>query len=441
MVQQQPPGPATRSGLPPVHESLLPAEHSLHRPRHGGKQRAARICAVIFLLLPLVSMAFGARAVAFENRALVAFPSLANGWGFFTGLSGWATDHLPFRQAGVRAEDWVSRGVFGELPPQGQSNTGSPLGNLPAANPSPGPQVPGITQYETVLQGQDGWLYLGQDVSNKCVPHESLDKVMAAVGQLQRGVESSGRQFVLIVAPDKSTMVPQYLPTDFVGRGCWQAATDAFWPRIDTQPDMLDVRPALRQAAQQSGQSLYDEIDTHWSYQGGVVMTYALADRIQPGVTDRWVTLPTTTADWPADIPPLLGEQANRHLLKYRLEPDGYTDRTNYEGSDFRTPLQLVEPAGTPALAGQITEPVGLIADSFTQFASPFLAAAFTNLTIVHPETVAADPSTDAQTLLTDKRVVVLELAEREIAGGDSPVLRPSVISAIGAVLAADPVH
>lgn len=396
---------------------------------------------MVFLLLPLVSMAFGARATAFENRALVPFPSLANGWGFFSGLSGWATDHLPFRQAGVRAEDWVSRSLFGELAPQGQSNTGSPLGNLPPANPSPAPQVPGITEYATVLQGTDGWLYLGQDVSDKCVPIEDLDQVVAAVRQLRQVVEASGRQFVLIVAPDKSTMVPQYLPADFVGKSCWQADTKAFWSRMDTVPDMLDVRPALQSAAARSGQPLYDQIDTHWSYQGGLVMTYALADRLEPGVTDGWLTLPTTTAPWPADIPPLLGEQANRHLLKYRLEPDGYTDRTNYVASDFRTPLQLVDPPGTTPLPGQITTPVGIIADSFTEFASPFLAAAFTNLTIVHPETVAADPTTDAGTLLADKQVIVLELAERQIAGGSSPVLRPSVISAIGSVLAAHPMH
>jgi alginate O-acetyltransferase complex protein AlgJ len=254
-------------------------------------------------------------------------------------------------------------------------------------------------------------------------------------------VESSGRQFVLVVAPDKSTMAPEHLPANFVGKACWQQATNAFWARIDSQPDMLDVRPALRAAAAQSGQSLYDQIDTHWSYQGGVVLTYALADKIEPGTTDGWVTLPTTQATWPADIPPLLGEQGNRHMLKYRLEPDGYTDRTNYVGSDFRTPLQLVEPPGTPTLPGQVTTPVGMIADSFAEFASPFLAAAFTNLTIVHPDTVADDPPAEARTQLADKRVIVLELAEREVAGGDSPILRPSVISAIGAALEAAPMH
>ena len=400
----------------------------------------ARVCAVIFLLLPVVSMAFGARAVPFENRPLVPFPSFT-GWSFFTSLSGWATDHLPLRQSGVRAEDWVSRNVFGELPPQGQSNTGAPLGSLPQANPGPAGTAPGISQYATVLQGSDGWLYLGQDVSYKCQPTLDQQQVIASLRQLRQDVVASGRQFVLIVAPDKSTMVPQHLPADFVGKSCWQAATSSFWSRVDSQAGNLDVRPALTAAAAQSGQPLYDQIDTHWSFLGGIVMTYALAGKLQPGITGGWVTIPTATVPWPADIPPLLGEQANRQLTKYRLEPDGYTDRTNYVGSTFRTPLNLTDPPGTTPLPGQITEPVGMIADSFTQFASPFLAAAFTNLTIVHPETISADPAADATALLGDKKVVVLELAEREVAGGASPILRPSVIAAIGQGLAAHPVH
>jgi len=90
-------------------------------------------------------------------------------------------------------------------------------------------------------------------VSNKCLPTENLDQVIAGLNQLRRAVESSGRRFVLVVAPDKSTMEPAYLPADFVGRSCWTAASNAFWPRVDAQAGGLDVRPALRDATSGSG--------------------------------------------------------------------------------------------------------------------------------------------------------------------------------------------
>jgi hypothetical protein len=427
----------TRSALPPIHESFLPRQHPLHRPRHGARQRAARTCAVIFLLLPLASLVFGVRATPFENRPLVPFPSL-DGWSFFTGLTGWATDHLPLRQNGVQAENWVSRTVFGEPPPRGQSDNGSPLRTLPPADANP--SAAGISQYATVLHGSAGWLYLGQDVADKCRPTMDQNQVIAALRRLRQVVVASGRQFVLVVAPEKSTMMPQYLPADFVGKSCWQAATSSFWSRVDSQAGNLDVRPALRSAATQSGQLLYDKIDTRWTFQGGLIMTYALADRLQPGITGGWVTQPTTISPWPADLAPLLGQRANRQLTRYQLAPDGHADRTDYVGSDFRKPLKLLDPPGT-AGSGQLTEPTGVIADSFTEFASPFLAAAFTNLTIVHPDTISADPAAEATALLADKKVVVLELAERDVAGGQSPILRPSVISAIGQSLAAHPMR
>jgi hypothetical protein len=398
------------------------------------------LSAVVFLLAPLVFIAAGVRAMPFENRPLVGFPRVDSGWRFFSGLSGWATDRLPFRRLGVQAEDWISRTLFGELPPRGQQDTGSPIGP-PTEHANQPSQAPYITQYATVLQGSAGWLYLGQDVSNKCVPVNTPDQVTSEVNQLRAAVESSGRRFVLVVAPDKSTMDPEHLPATFVGRDCWTRQSTAFWSRMDGVRGVLDMRPALRDAAASTGHPLYDGVDTHWSYQGGLVMTYALAETLTPGSTAPWQVTPTRTTGWPADIPPLLGEQAQRDLQNYSLAPDGHTDRTNYVGSDFRTPLRLSTPQGGPPVTGTIGEPVGMIADSFTQFASPFLAAAFDDLTIVHPETVAADPTGYAERLFTDRRVIVVELAERELAGGASPLLRPSVIAALGEVLHTHPIR
>jgi len=104
------------STLPPIHESLLPRDHTLHRPRHGKRQRAALTCAMVFFLVPTLAFVFGVRPQNFENHRLAAFPSPAAGWAFFTGLNNWATDHLPLRQLGVQAETGISSGVFGEPP-------------------------------------------------------------------------------------------------------------------------------------------------------------------------------------------------------------------------------------------------------------------------------------------------------------------------------------
>ncbi|SFJ57159.1 alginate O-acetyltransferase AlgX-related protein [Amycolatopsis sacchari] len=431
-AQEQPPG-----GLPPTPESFLPREHSLYRPRHSRRQRTALTCAVVFFLAPALAFVAGVRPTAFENRALHGFPSVSDGWDFFTGLSGWATDHLPLRKAGVDAAGAISSGLFGDPPQTGQTDTGGPIGLEPKTNSAPKDTLP-PGGYPPLVYGSDDWLYLGADMSNKCVPLLAPDQVVAAFQRLRTAVESSGRRFELIIAPDKSTAMPDHLPPTYAGKDCAKAASDLFWRNATTKLGDIDVRPSLKATAGQVGHPLYDAYDTHWTYEGGLTMTYALADRLSPGITSTWVTGKRQVNAWPADLPTLLGKSEYRQLQTYTLAPDGKTDRAKYVASDFRAPLQLRQGDGAPA-QGVIGGRTAVIADSFTQFASPFLAAAFQDLTIVHPETMAQHTADNAARLLADRDVVVVELAERNAVGGASPLLRNSVIDQIAAVLASHP--
>src|SRR5262249_28928400 len=104
------------------HESWLPDDHPLYRPRHG-KQQFALVCAVIFFAAPLVTLGMLGRPPAIANRPLHEFPSISQGWGFFTGLSDWATDWLPLRSAAINLNDSISRAVFGEPPKAGTSDS------------------------------------------------------------------------------------------------------------------------------------------------------------------------------------------------------------------------------------------------------------------------------------------------------------------------------
>src|ERR1700754_2012621 len=63
--------------------------------------------------------------------------------------------------------------------------------------------------FPRVIEGSKGWLYLGYDMLGACLPEQPLDDVIGSLKRLRDAVESSGRKFVLIVAPDKSTMVPE----------------------------------------------------------------------------------------------------------------------------------------------------------------------------------------------------------------------------------------
>lgn len=423
--------------LPATPESWLPNEHSLYRPRHSRRQRSALTCAFIFFLAPLLVFVAGVRAKPFENHPLAPFPSFAAGWDFFPQLTSWATDHLPLRQAAVNAAEAISTGLFGD-PPGSLRGARGEVGIGPDQAHSGDTQGPSYDAYPDVIAGEDGWLYLGATVRNKCEPRLDVQEIIAALRRLKAAVEASGRQFELVIAPDKATMMREHLPDNFIGKKCFRARTKAFWNRVPEALDAVKIRPALARTAAQGGQPLYYPHDTHWSYAAGLTMTRLLAEQLSPGSTTTWQVKPGKMHTWPADLARLLGDEEQRQVRGYSLAPNGQQDRTRYIASNFKRPLRLGHQGRQP-MPGTIEQSVAMVADSFTQFATPFLAASFQDLTIVHTETVARASKHTLAELFADRDVIVFELVERSVAGGTSILLRDDVLARIQTVLARNP--
>jgi alginate O-acetyltransferase complex protein AlgJ len=426
-----------------LHESWLPKEHPLYRPRHTN-QRLARICALIFFVAPLTALAIFGQPPAIENHPVHGFPGLSQGWGFFTGLLPWAVDNLPFRQGAIQVADGISRGLFGEPAPLGQSGQNDQnSGPLPAAPRPVTPSVPDNQNdqtsdgYPQVIEGTDGWLYFGYDMQGKCEPAQPLTTVISNLNRLRTAVEQSGRQFVLFVAPDKSSVEPQHLPATYAGKACATAVDTQFWQQVDTSVGAVDPRPELQAAADETGQPVYFPQDTHWNYTGGLIMTRELAERIQPGVSATWRV--STAKRWTgaADLPPMIARSGTDTALPYHLAPDGVTDRDRPVDSDVLTPVTLHT---TDPVTGMVTAKTTMIADSFAQYGADLLAATFADLSIASPQTVASDPAGEANRMV-DSKVVVVEVVERNLVAGVSPVTSDSFITTVSAALAAHPVH
>lgn len=428
-------------GLPPIHESLLPRDHALHRPRHGNRQRTALTCALVFFLVPALAFVFGVRPQAFENRRLAAFPSPGAGWGFFTGLPNWATDHLPLRQAGVQAETGVSEGLFGEPPAFSRTDrqsSGAPIGPI-ALPPSPDQPQPGggsHVDFSQVVEGTSGWLYFAQDMSSKCQPNRPLATTVAALRQLRSEVESSGRRLVLVVAPDKSTVLPQHLPADYPDRQCSLAAAAPFWSAV-TGAGALDLRAGLRALSAPGTTPIYYPQDTHWTDLGSLDLLRSVADRIEPGVSIPWRTAPNGLVVRPADLPPLVGQSGTDLGVRYALRPDGTHDLTGPAEENLTHPVHFG--SGRP-VPGMITEPVTLLGDSFLERSTRYLPAVFGNATAVAYSSLVSHPD-EVQAALVPSRIVVVEVVERDLANGSAQFLLPGPLAAINTALASHPVH
>lgn len=412
------------------HEAWLPIDHPLHRPRHGGRQRTAMVCAVIFFVVPVLAMAVGVRAPENENHRLAAFPSPLDGWGFFTGLSDWATDHLPFRDTAVHGADGISRGVFGEPPPFDQTQrVPLQIPHAPTATDTSQPQLDEpstATGFPRVIEGKQGWLYLGLDIQGKCQPRQPMDDIIANLRRLRDAVQRSGRQFILVVPPDKSTIVTEFLPDTYVGKSCAQAASEDFWRRATSDVGIVDLRANLSRISDAGGGEPYRQLDTHWDDRGALMMVRRLADRLQPGITSTWEVVPERVSRYQADLPKMLGREGYGDIQMYSLRPDGQHDQTRMPVSDMRTPLH----AQSTLYEGMVSTPVGILGDSFVLSTSRYLPAAFSDIDIIFYDTLKSNPA-PALDVITSNEVVVFEVVERNLASGSAPLIQPAIVDLI----------
>jgi alginate O-acetyltransferase complex protein AlgJ len=141
-----------------------------------------------------------------------------------------------------------------------------------------------------------------------------------------------------------------------------------------------------------------------------------------------------------ADIPPLIGRNGVTDGRSYSIMPDGQRDQARQNVGDFVSPPLHLSSASGPGTYGLS---VGLLSDSFTYRALPYLTAAFGDMTVWHHNSIASDEGKAAGRLLADNSVVAIEVVERTLVAGPSRfgLLSPQLIGNIVNELAQRPIH
>lgn len=426
-----------------MHEAWLPREHPLYRPRHGGKQLTALLCALMFFVTPTLMWLFGGRPGEIENRSLTEFPSITDGWALFTDMPAWATDHLVFRADAIEAADAISRGVFGEPAPLegGNSHSPGPLPGAPqkppeteAGSPTSPETLPEESGYRRVIEGRDGWLYYGYDMIGKCKPSRPFTETFQRLDQLRDAVESSGRRFVAVIAPDKTTMVPAYLPDSYGGQDCAESASKQLWELASQRRYLIDLRSRLATEAARLGEPVYFPQDTHWTDEGSLALTEAVAERIRPGITRTWKRADAGWRTGRADLAGMLGRAAESRTRQYELRPDGKTDRTSGPVRD------LPDHRVSPPLDSTINARTLMFGDSFIEMATRYLFAGFSDLTIGDTAAVIEQKDTALEALV-DAEVVVVQAVERSVAASSMQVVHEEFIAQVQETMAQHPLR
>src|SRR3712207_179112 len=131
---------------------------------------------------------------------------------------------------------------------------------------------------EKVVLGKEGWLYCGLDNGKditkqyrgitKFTPEE-LSKIKTNLEQRKVWLEKKGIPFVLVIAPDKETIYPEYYNNEKYKKVSSESRLDQLMDYLhkNSNIDVLDLRKILLD--NKSKGRLYYKTDTHWNQFGG----------------------------------------------------------------------------------------------------------------------------------------------------------------------------
>lgn len=129
----------------------------------------------------------------------------------------------------------------------------------------------GSSPNSEVVVGKDGWLFLSEDFQKRSVSREEWAVVAAEFAAMESGLEEEGRQFLIVLVPNKGSVYPEFLPDrlseDFDGNyeKFVQELERAGVSFVDLKGYFLDLK---RAQGDDGGKLFYSSGDTHWNRLG-----------------------------------------------------------------------------------------------------------------------------------------------------------------------------
>lgn len=130
-----------------------------------------------------------------------------------------------------------------------------------------------------VILGKEGWLFYNDPQDGVSIPdycglaplsEKQMEQIRLKIGNLNARLKEKGVQLLIVVAPNKHTIYPEYLPPIEL-RASERTRLDQILDYFEKNSEVpvLDLRNALRQA--KSSMPVYCRNDTHWNQFGGFI--------------------------------------------------------------------------------------------------------------------------------------------------------------------------
>lgn len=317
------------------------------------------LAAALVLMLPLLLTPFGVDVRAYRTDAQVAT--------FAEDPAGYVIDRLALRTAAITGRSRLL-GLIGE--------SGSPQ----------------------VIRGRDGFLYFAESLDEKPLTHEETDALTVKLLALQETLSADGRRLIVLIAPDKRSIYPEFLPAHILPEEADSLAqlnadlTAAGLTVLDAQSLLI---------ARKAEGLLYFTGDSHWNARGACIVYRELM--ALTGTTDA--------SDY-TDIPLSPGTAGDLTLLCQPGTPPTEADAEPDIARVYRTtrPMRTVDDARIQTTSPTTKLSLLVIRDSFGRALFPYLANTAGSMTFSR-----SDADVAAQAAAAKAEWVVIEVVQRNV--------------------------
>ncbi len=293
---------------------------------------------ILLCLIPSVSMFILPESEVRANQALAPFPRLISASGslntnYFTDLQDYVADHFGFRQELITCNSFLLSELFNT------SNT------------------------DEVILGSDGWLFYASESDDflniATITEEDAANAAISLRLIQEYVQNNGAEFIFTIAPNKSSIYPQYMPYNYVpleqSLGNLEIMLNAMSAEGIAYADLYSIRSTLS----------YHKLDSHWDNAGAAAAQELLLTALGLSGTEYSSSSFTVLQDFYGDLYEML------YPTGKQLDYNQYCefDYQIVDGDSEDITFQTVNPDKQHSLV--------MYRDSFGNALAPFLAQEF----------------------------------------------------------------
>ncbi|MBE5911469.1 alginate O-acetyltransferase AlgX-related protein [Pseudobutyrivibrio sp.] len=260
--------------------------------------------------------------------------------------------------------------------------------------------------YQDVIIARDGWLFLYGENEIQCyqgtnlLTEEELQNYASKINQLQALCSAQGKELYIYIAPNKSQVYSQYMPTVDIASSYKRAQQlTSYVTENCSTPFLYPLTESLTAAGIYQ---TYYKYDSHWNHLGALYGTNALYAAMGVEQTDpsQWIT-GTSDAD-------------KYELYTYMGIPDDMVTHDDIEYTMDYRPEVTVNGLNTESMVCHTTsdgandKKLCVIGDSFRVNMMPYLAKDFTSCTFCH-----RDYMNEIHSDIKNADIIVIEAVER----------------------------